>query len=255
MDSKYKKIAKVGFVAKGSIYIIIGVLSLLTALNLGGQMSGKTQVFEWIQKQAYGQVLLIAMALGLIAYAFWRYIEVTQDPEDIGNDKKGILKKVGFAVSGLSYIAFAGIAIKAVISSQSSGNSSLIKTLGPTVASIILIIVGLGLLAKAIFHLKKVFEKDFLDEFAIQDLKYYKLLKNLGYFGFTARGLVVMLLSYFFLRAGISSRGDKEIKSLSDAFSFLENSDYGMYLAGFAAAGLLCYGLFVLAMAKFKKFS
>ena len=83
MDKKLKNIARTGLVAKGIIYAIIGILTFLAAFNLGGQKTGKLQVLDFLEKQAFGKILLIIIALGLMCYAFWRLTQAVKDPENI----------------------------------------------------------------------------------------------------------------------------------------------------------------------------
>ena len=255
MKKSTKKIAKFGLFAKGSIYTISGILTLLAALNMGGSKSGKFKVLDFLEKQPLGNVILVILALGLISYSVWRFIQCFSDPENEGSDTKAKFKRAGFFISGLMYLVLAGIAIKKVVagSGGSSGGKNYVDMFGPTVITIAFIIIGLGLAVKAIFHFKKAYNKKFMDEYSIADLKYSKLAKRAGYFGYYARAVVEGILAYFFLRAGLYS-GQNDIKGTQDAFSFLQDSSYGNILLGLVAAGLACYGIFVLLLSKHKKF-
>jgi len=255
MKDSTKKIAKFGLFAKGSIYLISGILTLLSALNMGGSKSGKFKVLDFLEKQPLGNVILIVLALGLISYSVWRFIQCFSDPENEGSDTKAKLKRTGFGVSGLIYLALAGLAIKKVVTGggSSSGGQNYVDTFGPTVITIVFIIIGVALAVKAIFHFKKAYQKKFMDEYSIADLKYHKLAKNAGYFGYYARAVVSGIIAFFFLKAGLYS-GQNEIKGTQDAFSFLQDSSYGNILLGLVAAGLACYGIFVVLLSKHKKF-
>ncbi|MBW2960733.1 DUF1206 domain-containing protein [Mesonia aestuariivivens] len=254
MKSSTKKIAKFGLAAKGLIYLISGILTLLAALNMGGAMSGKFRVLDFLQKQPLGNVLLVILALGLISYSIWRFIQSFNDPEDNGNDAKGVIKRIGFAVSAIIYLVIAGIAIKKVFfSSGGSGSQNYVDKFGPTTITIAFIIIGLAMAGKAIFHFKKAVDKKFLKEFSIDDLKFHKLAKYAGYLGYYARAIVIGIVAFFFLKAGLYS-GNNEIKGTKEAFSFLQESSYGTILMGLVAAGLASYGIFVLLLSKYKRF-
>lgn len=254
MKSSTKKIAKFGLAAKGVIYLISGILTLLAALNMGGAMSGKFKVLDFLQKQPLGNVILIILALGFISYSIWRFIQSFSDPENHGSDTKGIIKRIGFAVSAIIYLVVAGIAVKKVISGSSgSGGKNYVDMFGPTVVTIAFIIIGLALAGKAIFHFKKAVDKRFLKEFSIDGLKFHKLAKYAGYFGYYARAIVVGIIAFFFLKAGLYS-GQNEIKGTKEAFSFLQDSNYGTILMALVSAGLASYGIFVLLLSKYKKF-
>ncbi|NJW54882.1 DUF1206 domain-containing protein, partial [Salinimicrobium oceani] len=125
MDKNIKTMARTGFVAKGVVYGIIGILTFKAAFDMGGQKAGQMQVLEWLEKQTFGNILLVLMALGLLCYAAWRFVQAVKDPEHIGDDKKGKAKRTGFFFSGLLYLGLAVLAaLKAFGSSTGSSGSS-----------------------------------------------------------------------------------------------------------------------------------
>lgn len=66
------KLRKFGFLTKGFVYIIIGILTFLTALNIGGKISDKNGVISFLENQIFGKVLLLIVSLGLMSFALWR---------------------------------------------------------------------------------------------------------------------------------------------------------------------------------------
>ncbi|MDO1498992.1 DUF1206 domain-containing protein [Winogradskyella maritima] len=62
-------------------------------------------------------------------------------------------------------------------------------------------------------------------------------------------------MSYFFLKAGFSFSADDSIKGTKEAFSFLQETSSGPWLMGIVAAGLVCYGLYMFAQARYRKFN
>ena len=89
MDSNLKKMARAGYVAKATVYGIMGVLTFMAAFNMGGQKSSNLQVIEFLEKQPFGNALLVLIGLGLLCYSAWRFIQAIKDPENIGEDKEG----------------------------------------------------------------------------------------------------------------------------------------------------------------------
>jgi hypothetical protein len=194
------------------------------------------------------------LGLGLICFSIWRAVQCFWDPENIGNDKKGMIKRIGFGISGLIYLVIAFIAVKKAIgSSGGSGGKNYIDMFGNTVITIAFIVIGVALAGKAIFHLKKAIKGDFVEKFSIADLEYHKAAKYLGYFGFYARAVVIGIIAFFFIKAGIYSN-QNEIKGTQEAFQFLRESDYGTILMAVVSAGLASYGIFVLLLAKYRNF-
>lgn len=65
-------LARLGLVARGVVYGVIGILSLKLALGSGGRTESQTGALQTIANQTFGSVLLIVLAIGLVGYAVWR---------------------------------------------------------------------------------------------------------------------------------------------------------------------------------------
>lgn len=258
MDFKIQKMARAGYTAKGTVYAITGVLTFLAASNMGGKQSGKTEVIEFLQKQAFGNVILILLAVGFLCYVGWRFVQAFLDPENIGNNDKGILQRIGFFISGLIYLSLAGITIKKLIDAGSSGDEEMaFAFLSGKFGVFVFVIAGLSLAGKSIYQFRKAYLGNFLKKFKYKSVKDHKrrmIIKNTAYLGVVSRGIVFGVLAFIFLRAAYYSN-TTEIKDTNDAFSFLRDSAYGAWLMGIVAAGFVCYGIFMLATAKYRIFN
>ena len=259
MNDKLKKTARFGYVAKGTVYGITGVLTFLAAFNLGGQKAGKFQVVEYLDKQTFGNVILIILALGLACYAFWRFTQAISDPENIGDDKKAMIKRSAFFVSGCIYLGLAVYAVLRVVNSSagSGGSSGKSSTILSNEWGIVLLgIVGGIFVATGIYQFIRIYKADFVKKFdlkSMSDEKRRKTIKNSAYFGMGSRGVLFIIMGYFLLKASITSNPSK-IKTTTDAFSFLEDSSYGIYLLGLVSAGFIGYAIYMFMMAKYRKF-
>lgn len=261
MDDTIKKIAKTGFVAKGSVYAITGVLTFMAAFNMGGQKTGRLQVLQFLDQQTFGNVLLILMGVGLACYATWRFIQSIKDPEHIGDDTKGKAKRIAFFISGLIYLGLAVLAVMRVIgsgsgSSASSGSAQKSSFLASETGLILIGIAGAGIVIAGIFQFIKAYRNDYTKKFDLSSLseeKRRKSIKNTAKFGLSARAVIFLIIGYFALNAALSSDPSK-IKTTTEAFSFIQESSYGAWLMGLVAAGLVAYAIYMFLMAKYRRF-
>src|SRR5262245_7263144 len=83
-------LTRCGYAAKGTVYIIIGVLAALAAFNKGGRTTDASGAFEEILSRPYGKILLGAVAVGLAGYALWCMIQAFKDTEHQGSHLKGL---------------------------------------------------------------------------------------------------------------------------------------------------------------------
>jgi hypothetical protein len=79
--------------------------------------------------------------------------------------------------------------------------------------------------------------------------KALKTAKIIGTMGYIARGIVVGIIGYFFMRAAIESDA-QEVGGTSSAFDFLQNTG-GLVLMGIIAVGVALYGVFMFIKAKY----
>lgn len=259
MNKNIKNIARTGLMSKGIIYAIIGILTFLAAIDLGGQKAGKLQVLDFLEKQTFGKALLIIIALGLLCYAFWRLYQAIKDPENIGNDKNGKGKRTGFFISGLLYLGLAVFAfLDAVSSTESTGSSSQNSSfLATDIGLIVLGIVGVVLVGIGIYQFTRIKEDKFEKKFsakALSEEKRRKTIYNSAYFGLSARGIIFLILGYFAIKAAFESNPN-QIKTTTEVFSFLEESSYGSWLLGIVAAGLIAYAVYTFMLAKYRRFN
>lgn len=258
MDKQVKQTARAGYISKGTVYAVTGVLAFGAAAGLGSQSKGKLGVLEFLQNQPFGNVILGVLAIGLLCYAFWRFFQSIRDPEHIGTDAKAVGKRIGFFLSGLVYLGLAVFSAYQIFRDAGGGGqgksgdgSMLPQELLPYV----FYAIAIGLALKSVFQFVTAYKGEFLDKFhlnSLSNINTRKTIKWLGYVGMISRGIVVGIISYFFFRAA-DGAGSEDMKGTAEAFSFLRASS-GPWLVGLVAFGLICYGSYMFMMAKYRRF-
>src|SRR5947209_3103438 len=79
-------LARVGFVARGLLYILFGAIALIWRHSAD---EGQGAVFGTLAGMTGGSILLIAGALGLAAYGLFRLVSAWLDIEGKGHSLKG----------------------------------------------------------------------------------------------------------------------------------------------------------------------
>lgn len=254
-----ERLAKAGLIAKGIVYCLIGVLAFMAALELGSNSTSsadQTGVFRFIGQQTYGKILLGIVALGLLCYSLWRLIQAIKDTKHEGSDAKGIGKRLSYAFRGLIYGALAFTAAKIALGSGSSSSNSkeslTSQILQQPYGQWLVGIIAVGIAIAGFYQLYLAFSDEYKKTVESAGLKSEteSFMIKFGKFGYMARGVVWLILSYFFLRAALQSDA-QEAGGTASAFRFLENSSYGSILLGAVALGLICYGLFMFMQAKY----
>src|SRR5215203_5070451 len=73
------KFARIGWISKGIVYTLVGVLALTVAFTEPGQASpegeaSQSGAINRVAQASYGTIALLVIAVGLILYAIWRII-------------------------------------------------------------------------------------------------------------------------------------------------------------------------------------
>jgi hypothetical protein len=252
-------LARLGYATIGVVYLMIGTLATQAALGTGGTIADTRDVLVTIARQPFGRVLLGLTALGLSGYVLWRFVQAGWDPEHQGTDARGLLTRLGCAVSGVAYAALAVLAARMALGVGGAGGPAaeqawtarlLAQPLGPWLVGIIGgIIIGVGLA-----HFYRAYTARFMQEYATGEMtaRQQRWARRLGQWGLAARGVTFGIIGGFFLYAGVSA-DPSEARGLGGALVAVAQQPYGPWLLGVVALGLVAYGLFCLSQALYRR--
>jgi len=258
-----ERFARLGLIAKGVVYSLIGMLAFMAAFELGGTSEENTDqkgVFRFILEQPMGKVLLGIIGVGLVFYAIWRFIQALRDSENKGKDAKGIGRRIGYLFSGLVYGGFAIYAFKLVLgepTKESDSRQTLARELlAQPFGQWLVGAVAVGMAIAGIYQIWRGFSGKYRKEVqhSVVNNEYEDLMIRAGKFGYMARGIVWVLIGYLFMKAALEANPD-EAGGTQSAFQFLEDAAYGSFLLGAVALGLLCYGVFMFMRARYQPVS
>lgn len=253
----FERGARAGLVARGAVYIIIGVLAVKVAIGEGGETTSQQQALQEIAQQSFGKALLILTAIGLAGYATWRLVRaaIGHGPED----SDGAFDRIGGVVSGVGYLLLCIAAVKIIVGSGGGGGSEQASettggVLGWTGGVYIVGIAGAATIFEGLDQGYKAISQKFLEKSKTGEMS--RTVKTwftrIGVFGHLARMVVFVLIGYFLVKAAIDFDPDAAI-SLDGALSKLAQADYGPYLLGVVAFGLVGFGLYSLLDARYRK--
>jgi hypothetical protein len=250
--------ARTGLAAKGFVYLLLGILAFMAAFELGSQGNGaanRNGVFQMVRDWPAGQWLLIALALGLLCYSVWRFIEALS-PHNEANRKA--VKRVGYFFSGLIYLSVAITAFLLAIGEKQSGGSNQNQQLA---ASLLSKPAGAWLTGAAAFMLAAIgiyqlwygFSEKYRKH--VQGLSLHQQHANLllasGKVGYMARGVVWLVVAYLLLQAALHHRASAA-GDTGQAFQLVESLTYGSLMLGLIGLGFAAYGIFNFIRAKYE---
>ena len=249
---------RAGYVVKGFVYLLVGWLALEAARG-GGQAEGATDALATLRDASYGPVVLWAVAIGLLFYAAWRFIEAGLDPEGKGSDAEGAVKRAGLFGSGVTHAALAWATARlAMGNGGGSGNSE--EALTATVMSWpagrwLVALGGLIGLGVAAYQFYRAWGQDPLKSYktSAMSAREQRLARNFAKAGLSARGVTFALAGLFLLVAGLQADPD-EAQGLGESLNTLAAQPMGPVLLGAVALGLLAYAGYCFFKAAYARF-
>lgn len=96
-----------GYVVEGLVFVLVGALAVRVALGRGGAATDSRGALLPIAAAPLGRLLLLAIAVGFVGYALWRFLEAAFDPDGRGCDTNRIAMRLGNAINGALHLGFA----------------------------------------------------------------------------------------------------------------------------------------------------
>lgn len=240
-------LTRVGFAARGILYIIIGYVALRT-----GAAADNGDALNMLRSGA-GQFALGLMAIGFLAYGLWRLSEAMIDTEGHGADAKGIAIRLGGAVSGLIHVALSvysarlaagdGAQAQSGNGGASEGASAALNLPG---GEALLTVAAIAIVAAGLFQLVKAAKLGFLKHLdpAIARKAWIAWTGRAGY---AARGVVFVIVGWFLWSAARHASA-AEAAGTGEAMAALPAG-----LRALVATGFVLFGVFSIVEARYRK--
>ncbi len=249
-------VARTGYVAKGVVYVTIGLLAMQQALGAGGRAPGPSGAMHSIEAQPFGKSMLALLALGLVGYALWKLLQGIMDPDDKGSDAHGILRRVGYVGSGAIHGVLAFIAAQSIMGEEDSSEDVMMASAivyQPPFGQLVVGLMGVIAIGVGLYQLYAAYEAKFRGELKLGEMsdKEEKLVTLAGRIGTAARALAIGAAGAFVVLAAY--RYDpSQTQGLGEALEALQGQPLGSYMLGTVAVGLLVYGVFMFLVAYYR---
>ena len=255
-NSIFEHVARAGYVVSGLLHVIIGYLAIRIALGTGGGSADQSGALAALSAKPGGVIALWAAVIALVIMALWRLAETalgrSTDPKSQSTTSEVLDRTKAFALA-VVYFAFAystlGFARGAGKSTGAENSGLSARLMQTATGTVVLIGGGVIIVAVGGYHVYKGASRSFLD-----DLKGTPsdLVRRLGLIGYIAKGLVIAGAGVLVIVAASLSEPDKAT-GLDGALKTLGAQPYGAVLLSLAGLGVITYGLYSFAMARYTK--
>lgn len=259
-NSTVDRLRAAGLFTKGVVYGLVGILTAMFAIGIGGDIKDASGIAEFFRKQPGGFLLLGLTALGLTAYALWRLYETFSNSDAIfQEDEKKTGKRLRYFYSAVVYGLLAYTFAKPLFGSSSgSGSNSkkdaLSKLLGQDWGIYVIGAIALIVIGQAIYQFYRAYSGKFMKKLDEHPGQHYTNIKRAGKIGYTSRGVVFALIAFFLYRV-IIMHSAEAFEGTKGAMQYLLQFDYGHILLAAVAIGLIGYGVFNIMVARYTKYA
>ncbi len=251
---RVEQLGRAGLVARGIVYGLIGVLALEVALGVGGETTGQTGALKAIAHEPLGSVLLVVLAAGLAGYALWQLAVAVAGLS--GRD--GVLHRGAAAARGIGYGLLCFTAVRILAGSGGGGSGSprhaTAGVLGWSAGPLLVGAIGLVLIGVGLYLGYRGVTKQFLEDSDTSQMQppVKRMFVILATFGHLARAVISVLIGFGLLKAAVDYSPGSAV-GLDGALAKLAHSSGGPLLLGAVAAGLIGFGLYSIADARYHR--
>ena len=251
------RLGRFGYVAKGTVYAIVGVLAAQAAGGAGGATTDPRGALRWIIQAPFGQFLLGAVAIGLVGYALWCVVQGVLDTEGEGTDARGVLTRGAFVFTGLVATGLALSAVRLMRGSPGGGDATQDWTawlLSQPFGQWLVGIAGVVVLGSGLYHIYRAYSANFREALKLGEMSHTEELwtTRTGRLGFAANGIAVGIIGGFLMVAAMQDQS-QQARGLGGALETLARQPFGPWLLGVVAVGLIAYGIFMLVEARYRR--
>jgi hypothetical protein len=253
----FEWLARAGFVARGLVYGIIGILALKLAIGSGGKTTDQQGAMKTLAQQPLGRTMLLALAVGLAGYATWRFTRAALGRGPEGSDKG--FDRVAALASGFVYAAFFVLAIQILLDARGGSQTGNPKTTTAGVLSwpagpLLVGLAGLVFIGIAGYQAYRGISRDFLHDSKTEEMRpeVRHWVGRIGTVGHLARAIVFGLVGSFLIKAAVQYNA-KAAVGLDGALAKVQHQTYGHFLLGVVACGLLAFALYSISDARYRR--
>ena len=251
-------LARAGLVARGIIYVLIGILAIGIAFGNSGHKADQSGAVRVVASTPIGALLLWLLVAGFIGMALWRLSEALYGAPGPDGRKASTRLIAGVKVVLYGFIAFGIMKYALGLGAPKSSDQQTVDLTSTAMREpggrIIVGIVGAVLIGAGAFLAWRAFTKKFVEEIRTGEMspQTRRTVVALGRVGGIARGIVFGAAGLFLLIAAVTARAH-QAKGVDATLRAFTKTPAGPWLLVLVALGLVVFGLYSFAEARWRR--
>lgn len=245
-----ERLARVGFAASGLVHLVIGWIALRVALGDSSEEADQGGALQLVREAPLGAVLLWVVVAGFLALALFQLLDGLVGGGELKDRAKALAK------TGL-YAALAVTSLVVALGGDSDGEETTTEAtqtlLSAPAGQVLVGIVGLVVVVVGGWHVYKGVSTSFMDDLTTTGGgRLGRGVEVAGIVGYAAKGVALLVVGLLFALAAWR-RDPEEAAGLDGALRTLAQQPAGTVLLLVVAVGLMLYGVYSFARARYAR--
>jgi Domain of Unknown Function (DUF1206) len=247
--------ARLGFVARGIAYIVIGVIAVMLAFGVARHEPDRAGAIEAIAGKPFGYLLLWILVIGFLALAVWRLVQAAEKRLNLteGHRVMALLCGIAYAIAFYSTLMFVVHGTKPA-SDDSAARDYTAQMLSLDGGRVLVAFAGIVLVALGIVMAVRGFSAEFTRHLRMGWMSRgtQDVVVRLGQAGYVARALIVVGIGIAALDAAITYNAAKA-EGVDGVLRSFAQTPVGPWLLVVVALGLIAFGILSFFEAKWHR--
>lgn len=250
-------LTRVGFLGFGITHLLVAWIAVQLAFGRAPADGDQTGAFQLLGEGPLGTLLLITVAVGLAAMAFWQVLEAGFGHLDV-KDAERTGERLMSAGRAVAYGFFSFYAAKVLTAPTSTGSQDKQQAAGTLLSKpggpVLVGAIGVGIVALSLglawYGLSRRFER----HLRTGEMTWHtrRTVRTLGVVGYSAKSVAYAIVGALVITAAMQ-HDPTASRGLDAALRTLAQQPWGDRLLYVVASGFTAYGLFTLAQSRYRK--
>ncbi len=247
--------ARVGFVTRGILYLVIGAIALMMAFGSAHHDPDRSGALEVIAAKPFGYLLLWLLTIGFAGLAVWRIIQAADarlNPTG-GHRLNAAACAVAYTLAFITTLTFV-MHGRAPASSDSTSRDLTARVMSHPGGRALVVLVGLGIVCAGVVMVMWGVDGHFTRHLRMgwMSRDTQDTVVRLGQFGYVARGAICVALGLATFYAAATYHPSRA-RGLDGVLRSFATSPVGPWLLVLVAAGLIAFGVFSFFEARWRR--
>lgn len=255
MSNHFETLARLGYAARGVVYLLLGGLALASALWGGSGAEGSSDALSSLLGLPFGRVLLGLVAVGLLGYVLWKLAQGLLNADGRDEDLGGFVTRAGQLISAGANLFLMLSAARLALSMGQGGGSGEDKAsawlLQQPFGPFLLGLVACGVIAAGAVQIWYGVTHGYRKRLSLP-AAHSKWMDPVCAFGLVARGVVFAIVGGFLAYAALTV-SPENAGGTAEALDYVHALPFGRLLYGLIALGLVAFGAYSVIQARYRQ--